>query len=151
MMPYRLQDDAANSTASSISAMSYTIKTPEAKSKYDRVKMTSCINVYTFLYIGTFMCVGVCIHVFNIQTEYIHESRLLGPGSTTYIYIYIVQRCSPPPPPTPWYPPSPLWFPVVWVPPCPSPLWLRSAAPPFHGYCWLGVWRPVAKGLDFRM
>ena len=93
MMPYRLQDDAANSTASSISAMSYTIKTPEAKSKYDRVKMTSCINVYTFLYIGTFMCVGVCIHVFNIQTEYIHESRLLGPGSTTYIYIYIVQRC----------------------------------------------------------
>ena len=25
-------------------------------------------------------------------------------------------------------PPSPLWFPVVWVP-CPSPLWLRSAAP----------------------
>ena len=27
-------------------------------------------------------------------------------------------------------PPPPLWFLVVWVPPCPSPLWLRSAAPP---------------------
>ena len=89
MMPYRLQDDAANSTASSISAMFYTIKTPEAKNKYDRVKMTSCINVYTFLYIRTFMCVGVCIHVFNIQTQYIHESRLLGLGSTIYIYVYI--------------------------------------------------------------
>ena len=35
------------------------------------------------------MCVGVCIHVFNIQTEFIHESRLLGLGSTMYIYIYV--------------------------------------------------------------
>ena len=57
MMPYRLQDDAVISTASSISAMFYTIKTPEAKNKYDRVKLTSCINVYTFPYISTFMCV----------------------------------------------------------------------------------------------
>ena len=37
--------------------MFYTIKTPEAKKKYDRMKMTSCVNVYTFLYVCTFMCV----------------------------------------------------------------------------------------------
>ena len=47
------------------------------------------------------------------------------PGSAD---IYGAALLGPPPPP--WYPPSPLWFPVVWVPPCPSPLWLRSAAPP---------------------
>ena len=62
MMPYKLQNDAVNSTASSISAMFYAIKTPETKNKHDRVKMTSCINVYTFLYICTFMCVSVCIY-----------------------------------------------------------------------------------------
>ena len=39
------------------------------------------------------MCVGVCIHVFNIQTEYIHESRLLGLGSTIYTYIYMYMFC----------------------------------------------------------
>ena len=36
-----------------------------------------------------YVCVGVCIHVYNIRTECIHESRLLGLGSTIYIYIYI--------------------------------------------------------------
>ena len=66
MMPYRLQDDAVNSAASSISAMFYTIKTPEAKNKYDRVKMISCIYEYIFLYIYLFVCVGMSIHIFNI-------------------------------------------------------------------------------------
>ena len=68
--------------------MFYTIKTREAKNKYGRVKMTSCIHVYTLMYVCTFMCVGVCIHIDNIQTEYIHESRLLGLGSTIYIYKF---------------------------------------------------------------
>ena len=36
-----------------------------------------------------YVCVGVCIHIVNIQTEYIHESRLLGLGSTIYIHMYI--------------------------------------------------------------
>ena len=35
-----------------------------------------------------YVCVGVCIHIVNIQTEYIHESRLLGLGSTIYIHMY---------------------------------------------------------------
>ena len=36
-----------------------------------------------------YVCVGVCIHIVNIQTEYIHESRLLGLGSTIYIHMYM--------------------------------------------------------------
>ena len=35
-----------------------------------------------------YVCVGVCIHIVNIQTESIHESRLLGLGSTIYIHMY---------------------------------------------------------------
>ena len=93
-MPYRLQDDAVNSTASSISAMFYTIKTPEAKNKYDRVKMTSCINVYTFLYTYTFMCVQVYVYMCLIyrQSTYMnHDYLVLG---LRYIYIYKFARAS---------------------------------------------------------
>ena len=36
-----------------------------------------------------YVCVGVRIHIVNIQTVYIHESRLLGLGSTIYIHMYI--------------------------------------------------------------
>ena len=62
MMPYRLQDDAVNSAASSISAMFYTIKTPESKNKYDRVKndiLDKCIYISVYMYI--YVCVGVCV------------------------------------------------------------------------------------------
>ena len=31
-----------------------------------------------------YVCAGVCIHMLHIQTEYMHESRLLGLGSTMY-------------------------------------------------------------------
>ena len=42
-----------------------------------------------------YVCVGVRIHIVNIQTEYIHESRLLGLGSTIYIhmYMYMLRIC----------------------------------------------------------
>ena len=35
--------------------------------------------------------------------------------------------------------------------PLPLPTVVAVGCAPFHGYCWLGVWRPVAKGLDLRM
>ena len=55
----------------------------------------------------------------------------------TYIYIYVCIWCSAArPPPTP---PPPVWFPVVWVPPCPSPPVVAVGCATFHGYCWLGV------------
>ena len=68
-------------------------------------------------------------------------------------HIWCSAARPPPPSPTQWYhppptsPPPPRWFPVVLVPPCPSPLWLRSAPLPWL----LLVGRPVAKGLDLRM
>ena len=37
------------------------------------------------------------------------------------------------------------------VVPLPLPTVVAVGCAPFHGYCWLGVWRPVAKGLDLRM
>ena len=58
----------------------------KAKNKNDRVKMTSCINVYTYMLLCTFMCVCRCvnIYIFLKGTEYMHESQLVGLG---YIYI----------------------------------------------------------------
>ena len=61
----------------------------------------------------------------------------------------------PPLPPPPHGIPPPLWFPVVWVPPCPSPLWLRSAppsplwfpvvwVPPAPRHCGCGRLRPLS-------
>ena len=35
--------------------------------------------------------------------------------------------------------------------PLPLPTVVAVGCAPFHGYCWLGVWRPAAKGLDLRM
>ena len=45
-----------------------------------------------------------------------------------------------------------LWFPVVWVPPCPSPLWLRSAAPPSMAIAgWASGVRLLNQGLQHAM
>ena len=43
--------------------------------------------------------------------------------------VVVAALLGPPSPPHPMVSPLPLWFPVVWVPPYPSPLWLRLAAP----------------------
>ena len=68
-----------------------------------------------------------------------------------YIYIYGAALLGPPSPPHPMVSPLPPVVPCGVGSPLPLPTVVAVGCAPFHGYCWLGVWRPVAKGLDLRM
>ena len=80
----------------------------------------------------------------------------MPPASMYYIderqkRIYGAALLGPPSPPHPMVSPLPLVVPCGVGSPLPLPTVVAVGCAPFHGYCWLGVWRPVAKGLDLRM
>ena len=65
--------------------------------------------------------------------------------------IYGAALLGPPSPPHPMVSPLPPVVPCGVGSPLPLPTVVAVGCAPFRGYCWLGVWRPVAKGLDLRM
>ena len=92
--------------------------------------------MYIFIYIyGYKEHVYIYIYTHMHKHTHIHGAALLGPPS----------------PPHPMVSPLPPVVPCGVGSPLPLPTVVAVGCAPFHGYCWLGVWRPVAKGFDLRM
>ena len=128
--------------------------------------------IYVCMHSSTFMS---SFSIFSKFIIHVFVSLLSVDTTATNIAIYGAALLGPPSPPHPMVSPvppvvpcgvgSPLPLPTVVavgsplppVVPCgvgsplPLPTVVAVGCAPFHGYCWLGVWRPVAKGLDLRM
>ena len=118
--------------------------------------MYICIYVYyvhmyicTYVYMYIIVYMYICIYVYMYICIYV------------YIYVYMMQGChTPPPPPTPWYPPLPVKWVVVLFGLVAFPVWsclassprlvlfglVPSPPPPWSGACGLFGWpRPVLQ------